>query len=43
MDPAQRLKVNMVSEQFWGGSTTLKADVQASGAENLQFAVTSKR
>lgn len=43
MDPKQRLKVNVVSDRFWGGNSTLSIDVDAKGSSDLKFEVTSAR
>lgn len=38
--PGERIKVNKVSARFYGAATELSADVTASGASDLKFAVT---
>jgi len=43
MDPTKKLKVNQISDKFWGGNSTLSADVPAAGATDLKFEVTSKK
>jgi hypothetical protein len=42
MDPKQKLKVNQISDKFWGAYSTLNAEVPAGGATDLKFEVTSK-
>jgi hypothetical protein len=42
-DPTTRMKVNTISDKFWGPNSTLSADIAAPGAEDLKFDVTSKR
>jgi len=42
MDPTQKLKVNQISEKFWGAHSTLSAEVLAAGATGLKFDVTKK-
>jgi len=42
MDPTQKIKVNQLSEKFYGAYSTLSADVPAGGATDLKFEVTKK-
>jgi len=43
MDPKIIQKVNAIAEKFSGATSTLSADVTASGANDLKFDVTTKK
>jgi hypothetical protein len=43
MDPSTRIKVNVISSQFQGPNSPLKADVGEAGVSDLKFAVTSAK
>lgn len=42
MDPKMKMKVNMISERFWGPGSTLKADLK-DAKDDFDFSVTSKK